>query len=197
MSVEARLHIAGGEEASWVSIPPLRPLPRWVTIDVFDEPDIEFALEIKAVLDAAEIRYVADTLRVKRASTASPEITNAALRPLRLHEYMRRGLLQVLPHLRDLGDGVQQVATEYGSNSRQTLTAVAEVFLAAQILNEPPAKAVQSAFKISAPTASAWIRRARDLRFLALGTPPPNPDESYIRDRFDATRRVLDGSADG
>lgn len=128
-------------------------------------------VSLSASFDEALGRYYIESITVSAESSAH-ELTGAVMRDLPLHTYLREALLDLV-EIRLQGSGEvfsledvrrdREAIVAGGPSSWETLRAVARVYRAAEILGLRPAKAVQDHLGLTAPTATLWIRRARDI----------------------------------
>lgn len=182
-----------------VDIEPDLRFPVLIEAVVNDEPDLEEDLRMVIVFDLWLERYVVDSLEVRRRADGA-EVAGTSLRSVRVHDLLRRAVRQSL-QLGQINDrspifGVEyELAAEdaatvrsWGPSSDDALRWVARIYKFAQALNDAPLQAVQQQIGIAVPTASVWIRRARD-RGILRPTPAPPPGEAARL--FDAARATI------
>ncbi|WP_376918014.1 hypothetical protein [Agromyces tardus] len=138
-----------------------------------DDPAIDARITLQASYDLAAGRYVIDSVTAARAD-GGEEVNGAMLRDLRLQEYVRDGLT-ALGAVELEGSGAFRLEdvvarradiVAAGPSDPDTLRWVARIYRAAEIVSARPAKAVQDALGLTQPTATVWIRRARDRRLI-------------------------------
>ena len=143
-------------------------LPREAQITVTDEPELDMDLTIDVEYDEKLHRYVAR--RVEARARDGQEIKGAHLRTIRVQQYVQEGLSGAITISRKDGaemefpiaDSLARELTAEGPSSQRTMLYLARIYRMAEIMNLPPAKEVQTQLHLTAPTASVWIRRARD-----------------------------------
>lgn len=119
------------------------------------------------VFDESAAQYVVDGLTVHRRT---PEISvdGVTLRSLAVQEMIGEmnmavpivGAGEEMPEV--LPDDLVASIKKAGPSDIESLRWLARVYVRAYAFRRPPAKAVQEQLKMPAPTASVWIRRARD-----------------------------------
>jgi len=128
---------------------------------------------LNAIYDDTMGRYYLHALSVEAAGPAS-EVTGAALRELKVQSLLRDALADMVEielqgggffDVRDVAAARDEI-TSAGPSSREAMLAVSRVYRAAQIASARPAKAVQDVLALTQPTATLWIRRARELGLL-------------------------------
>jgi hypothetical protein len=152
-------------------------LPREVQISVEDEPELDMDLTIDVEYDDKLQRYVAR--RVEARARDGQEIRGANLRAVRVQQYVQEGLNGAVTVSRKDGRELEfpiaeDLARELiaaGPSNQRTMLYVARIYRMAEIMNLPPAREIQTQLHLTAPTASVWIRRARDRGLL------PQPGE--------------------
>jgi hypothetical protein len=143
--------------------------PKFVELTLTDDDELPFDVEINLVFEKAAGRYVAESVRTARRNGVG-EITTGGLRAVRVQELIQLGtdsltevvLANVDPSIQVLSDDHLAEIKAAGPGNRESLIWVARIYLVAMALNSPPAKAVAEKLQLSTPTASVWIRRARD-----------------------------------
>ncbi|MBK4347238.1 hypothetical protein [Lacisediminihabitans changchengi] len=186
---------SSGSKLSKVSALPDLVFPRYVRIEVEDEPGTSVDFVLLAVFDLAAHRYVVDSIEVRRRAPGD-DVNAVALRSVRVQEFLRRGLMDAIGTAESVetADGYmpptlsEKRAAEIrfaGPSDLATLTWVARFYARAEALSMQPARAVQESIGIPAPTASVWIRRARDRGLLSpLGVQPEYDDmPGFAQDR--------------
>jgi hypothetical protein len=148
-------------------------IPRSVTISDMQALGGSGYVEIEAVFDEAEEKYVAARVTVG-ARDGGADITSAALRSVRVQELLQEGLGAAVDF--QLPDGsrwpfpldtdLASFINKSGPSSFAAMEWVSRIYRPARAMNLRPAKAVQDQLRLSVPTASVWIRRARDRGFL-------------------------------
>lgn len=151
-------------------------IPKEVLLNAVNEPGIQLDVRMTVHYSEHRRRYVVDVAEV--VARDGGEVSNMTLRRLTIQDYLRRGLegLPTMPSVRPSVEEGERLR-ELGPSSAEALAAVAQVYALAEAFNLQPAKQVQEAFGMPAPTASTWIRRARDLRFLPAANPIPSPSD--------------------
>jgi hypothetical protein len=136
---------------------------------------------------AATVAYNGRRLEVHRLTVSKradgSAVTGEALRTIAVEDVLREsarhalargvGAVKIAPTVarghwaapdadvaRTVGAAAAERLREMGP-ARETLEAVAVVYRVAEVIGEPPTKAVREAFGISQSTAGAWIGRAR------------------------------------
>lgn len=144
------------------------------------DADTETYFTLDAVFDESVGRYYLKEFSA-RAAGPSTEITGAALRNIKVQSLLRDAISGMV-QIEFEGGGhfdVENIAaardeiTSAGPSSSEAMLAVARVYRAAQIASERPAKAVQDVLGLTQPTATLWIRRARDLGLLGTYSEAP------------------------
>lgn len=146
-----------------------------IEVTGFDEEENEFTLGL--CYREAEGRYVIQRMSIEIVE-GDDEITGAWLRELPMLALSRGALAE--GKVVELSSGglfdpaVVAAASESivagGPSSQEAMLATARTYRYAQILQQPPAKAVQEVLGLTAPTATLWIRRARTLGMLGEST---------------------------
>lgn len=178
----------------WIDVLPDLRFPRFARIEVRDDARSPVDLDIALVFDVSAARYMVDTLTVYRRR-AGEQVDGTALRGVPIQEFIRQmtwgarivGTDQTIriPLRREVVDEVKS----RGPSDRESLLWLARVYAVSHAISQPPAKTVQSVFDMPAPTASVWIRRARDRGLLpdTVDSVPIEEDEIEFRA---ARRRV-------
>ena len=107
------------------------------------------------------------------------------MRALRLQEYIQRGLGSIaqvegpegarMPSA--LGEDEAAAIRAEGPSNVDTLRWVARLYSVAWALHLPPALYVQEQLRLTRPTTSVWLRRARDRGLL---TDPMDRDQDWL-----------------
>ncbi|MGF3057104.1 hypothetical protein [Microbacterium sp. YY-01] len=137
----------------------------------YDDRENKFQLELR--FSESEGRYYVRQISL-RAASEKDEITGARLRELPLLKLSRNALAEgYLVELQSGGIFDPQTVSDAadsivagGPSSDEAMLATARIYRYSQILQRRPAKAVQNALGLTAPTATLWIRRARSLGLL-------------------------------
>lgn len=160
-----------------VQLPPDLWLPRYANIAVRDEPELDVDLDIKVSFDAYAGRYVADSIHLVRRA-AGEGVNTVAIRAVPVQEYLRalsgtayygippQPMPEKLPE-----ELVAEIKADGPSN--ESLRWVARIYTIAEAFNLPPGQAVREQLGMPTPTASVWIRRARDRGILRRWPLPP------------------------
>ena len=158
-------------------------IPAYANIAVRDEPGIDVDLDIKVSYDPFVGRSVADSIHFVRRA-AGGGVNTVAIRAVPIQEYLRalRGNVYygVLPEAKLMpgalpGGFVAQIRED--GPSAESLRWVARIYTVAEVFNQPPGQAVREQLGMPTPTASVWIRRARDRGILYRW--PTEPIECY------------------
>lgn len=167
MGLSSGYIIREGDREPFVSVLPDLRFPRYAAIDVTKDERSELDVSLGLVFDPQEFRYVVDTMTVNRRNQWS-EVNGAALRTIPVQEYVRS--LQWAGRIEPSGETVPnpfpperaEEIKRNGPSDPNSLLWLARIYVVANALSRPPGKAVQEALDMPAPTASVWIRRARD-----------------------------------
>ena len=203
MTIETRyVTYAAGDPETHVGVEPDLWFEKYAHIEVTDDPRLPLDVTLRVVFDRAAAQYMVDsmTLRRKKASGAYPGPT--VLNSVALRE------VPVLELLRNLGPSVHigsptgmkmadtlsadeaEAIKAAGPSNGETLLWVSRIYTVAHALNQPPGKAVQEQLRLTGPTASVWIRRARDRGLLHETFDEP---QWWMTDEeFDRARSVLE-----
>lgn len=148
-------------------------------IDVYDFYEIETTdpqgLKIHAI-----VRLRKGRLRITQMVATSPEtaepVTGETLRKIPVQRLVREVFSDVVSPWQGMSNATRGPLASFRDDLRahlreagpvtETLQVVAQVYQAAYVLGDKPAKAVQEAFDVPRPTADRWIRKARDRGFL-------------------------------
>lgn len=169
MSVETTFTSWTHEVPRSVSVHPDLRFWKQAEVEAVDEPDMDVDVTLRLVFDEADLRYVVDSMVVRRRDDDS-EISSAVLRSVRVQDVVRRGLQLVGPYVEStkarvpvpLPPELVQRIRQLGPSEDESLLWLARVYKVAHAMNLPPAKAVQQQLGLTTPNASIWIRRARD-----------------------------------
>jgi hypothetical protein len=183
---------------AWITLEPDLVFPKYVYLDVVDESDLQFDLRISAFLHPGSRRYEVDTIKVLRRPRWDSTIDGTTLRAIRAKELLRRGLSAAGKIERSDGEpmpddlSAEQAAQirAAGPSNSTTLLWVARLYTRAWALHQNPTKEVERQLGLTRPTASVWLRRARDRGYL---TDPMDRDqipESAVD--YEMIRRVLE-----
>ncbi|MCD7101952.1 hypothetical protein [Pseudoclavibacter sp. 13-3] len=149
-----------------VEIAPGVTVPRFAYIDVADEPGIPLTINLSVVLDGDTYRV--DLMKIRRTAPGD-DVNLVALRSVRVHEFVQRGLSDIAHDANGnpfspLAPLDEDVLSGYRAEpgGAATLQAVAMTYRMATLLSMRPAKAVRERFRLTEATATVWIRRARD-----------------------------------
>lgn len=154
----------------------VRTAPDFVVYDrlevrAFDERESEILLDLH--FSGKLGRYYVRKLTLE-AFDELDEVSGARLREIPLHALSRESLEQggvveldsgEIFSPSDLAARAAEI-TKDGPSGDGAMLATARAYRYAQILQRSPAKAVQEALSLTAPTATLWIRRARTLGLL-------------------------------
>jgi hypothetical protein len=108
-------------------------------------------------------------------------VTTALLRLITaadLHGTTKKPPVDIESFLRSQTTKPSWQARQRLQSDEKLLSAVAELYLAALREGLPPTKAVQQWSGASRPTASRWVRQARDLGLIGKPTKPGRPGDS-------------------
>lgn len=167
ISTSYTLTVEKGAPDDWVETLPDLRFPRYAAIDVTNDPRSALDVSLRLVFDEKAGQYLVDTLIAHRRDRQS-HVDGTSLRTIPVQEFMRElewgvkiiGSGETLPN--PLPQEIIDEVRSLGPGSIEALRWVARVYAAAHALWQPPAKAVQAQLQMPAPTASVWIRRARD-----------------------------------
>ena len=139
-------------------------------------------VEVEAVFSSFLGRYRA--ARVSVEAEGDPfEVGGSTLRAIRINEVLQEGLAQVVEFRLESGErwpfpldaSLASYVVKSGPSSTAAMEWVSRIYRLAQAVRMRPAKAVQDQLGLTVPTASVWIRRARDRGYLELA-PTGGPD---------------------
>ena len=125
--------------------------------------------DIAATVEYNGRRLEVTSLTVHKRENGAP-VTGEALRMIPvagiLHEAAAAELIRARPsgtRVRALGALTEKDAKRLKNQgpTKETLTMVATVYRIAEVLGDPPTKAVRQTFDVSQSTAGSWIGRAR------------------------------------
>lgn len=178
---------------AFVDVCPDLRLPRYAAIDVTNDDRSTLDLSLRLVFDEHAAQYVVDTLIAHRRD-GNTNVDGVALRKVPVQEYMRE--IEWAATIADTGEVMPNPLSAHivedvkrrGPSDLDGLRWVARVYAAAHAFRRAPARAVQEQLSMPTPTASVWIRRARD-RGLLLGA----GDEALHMDQeeFERAKRAL------
>jgi hypothetical protein len=178
---------------SEVHIEPDLYFPKFVELDVTDEPDMDVDAKIALTFSTSQGRYVADSITVKRR--AGGDVNAITLRAVRVQDLIQRGTRNLPVYESTRGRVALSAALtaeqvdaihRLGPSQDEALRWAARVYLIAAALNMAPAKAVADQLGLTTPNASVWIRRARDRGLLS--EPPRDVPPTA---EFETARKVL------
>ncbi len=143
-------------------------LPRYATIGVRDE--MRFDVDVNVFYDPGSWRYAVDSLIVKKRRPWDSTIDTTTLRDLKIQEILRRGLANLAWIETPKGEAIpdrmppEKAASirALGPSSDEALRWVARIYTRAWAIHLPPTQDVQDQLGLTRPTASVWLRRARD-----------------------------------
>lgn len=171
MAISAVWLPAGRFDVEFVEVLPDLHFPHRARIVVSGERHLNVDVMMEVTFDETVDRYVIDSLVVKRRGAGSPAVDAAELRTLRLDDYVRRSNLSAVPF--DGGriglkvDAKTMAAVRAGGPSDDdSLRWAARIYAWAHAFHLPPTQEVERRLKLSRPSASEWIRKARDRGFL-------------------------------
>jgi hypothetical protein len=168
-----------------VSVSPGLELPIWVKskgplsriedgADVGTESDGQDAwLNLEAVFDSTQGRYLLSELTLK--APEGEEITGTLLRRIPAQRLLRWVVPRVIRQATDNAAVDAYQFPETGSRPEERaqrgpadedLRAAATIYRMAEVVSDPPAKAVATAFGLEKRTATNWISKARSRGFL-------------------------------
>lgn len=181
-------------------IEPDLALPRYALIHVVDEPDLIFDIDLAVYFDQSRRRYEVHSMTTTARRTWDSRVSTFALRDVAVDDLLRRGLGAqvhigsmdgpVIPEVLDAAEAAAIRAAGIGDD--ETLRWVARIYARADALLQAPLAEVQRQLQMPRPTASVWLRRARDRGFLP--EPDVQGDEAMHQVDSDLARRVF---ADG
>lgn len=134
-------------------------------ITVNDEPAPGFETSIEA--DLIDGKLIAKSVTVRSLVDGVP-VTGTELRAVRVKAI----IIENAPYL----GAVLQVPADIeglrkaGMRNLETACAVADLYRLAEYTGHPPVKCVQEQFGLSRPTATRWIRHAREIGVLPCGS---------------------------
>jgi hypothetical protein len=119
------------------------------------------------VFDEAAVQYTVDNLTAYRRGPEA-SVDGVALRTIPVQDLLQdlewtigiQGTEETMPT--QLPQGLVDEIKKSGPSNLDSLRWLARVYVSAHAFRRPPAKAVQHQLQMPAPTASVWIRRARD-----------------------------------
>lgn len=204
MAIRAQwLGWSADDPATTALVSPDLVFPKYLDAYVVNESELDVDLRISAVFDADLERYVVDRLEARR-KVPGGDINGTSIRALRVQDYLRTAVRNAL-RVGQVRERSPMFNMEFelraedapsirqlGPSSEEALTWVARIYKFAVAVSDPPARAVQEQLGISVPTASVWIRRARD-RGILVEPSPLSTAES--QERFDLARSVGDYEA--
>lgn len=196
--------------ASWIDVisgePALAELApdllvaRYVFIEVVEEPDLAVDLRLKLFFDPAVSRYTIEALEVRRrlawASIQEAEpIDGTGLRSIRVKDYLRRGLAEKTSpifidrssyrEVWEFDDARARQVRNAGPSDDESLRWASRLYMRARALHQDPTVEVAEKLGIARPTASVWIRRARDRGLMpgadSIGAPMSLPEYRHVR----------------
>lgn len=158
-------------DRAWVDIEPGLRFPRYAVLDVVDDPRTTLDLRMTFAFNENQGRYEIDGIEAMRRSPQD-WVDGTALRTIPVQELMRelgwaariRESDEEMPN--PLPEDLLQRLKRLGPSSPETLTWVGRVYVTATAISQPAGQAVRDAFGLTTPTASVWIRRARDRGFI-------------------------------
>lgn len=195
----SNLNRSVSDQTPTVQVLPDLEFARYSAVDVHTDSSGSVDVTMMVVFDEVAARYMVDSLTAYRRGP-SASVDGASLRTIPVQE-----LLQLLEwNVRISGTG-ESMPTELprdlvqsikaaGPSDPDSLRWLARVYVAAHAFHRPPAKAVQQQLDMPAPTASVWIRRARDRGLIpaSIGAAEFMSDEDYK-----LAKLQLRGFADG
>lgn len=175
-------------------------LPRYATIEVRDEPGVRFDLDLKVFYDPSTRRYTLDSMTILKRPQWDSTIDSSTVRDIKVQEYLRRGLSDLAwiettdgtPIPSRLTDEQATAIRKAGPSSDDTLRWVARLYTRAWALHVPPAQEVQDQLKLTRPTTSVWLRRARDRGLLTDPLGKDAPAGKHSEDSYKAARLAQD-----
>ena len=186
--VDARAAVA----KDWIAVEPglLALSGFYIDAETDDVSEAEHGqkLELRIVWDAEKVAYVVRELKI----IASPVwITSESIRDIPVQKLIHDGVLRLQAVIAEGQDKPRHVGSTYPGDSppptlanvfslddadiqaikdargvESTLIWVARIYRLAQIVAEPPAKAVQTTLDVPSTTANYWIRLSKERGFL-------------------------------
>lgn len=158
--------------------------PREVFVESRNERDSHLDVEMHMVFNSEFRQYFANWIRVQRREE-SDSVSGAGIRSIRVQDYVQSGLQDVRWIDSKTGEDIPTTLPDdlveriklLGPSNPETMRWVARIHQRAFATSQRPAKAVQEQLQLTAPTASVWIRRARDTGILPA---PEYPDDGIV-----------------
>lgn len=196
-AMKALMHFDEEHPYDYLSIAPDLLVPQYANIAVRDEPDIDVDLDIKVTYDQYAGRYVADSIHFVRREVGAG-VGSVAIRAVPIQEYLRAltgtvyysgyGFRPVMQMPEVLPDELVAQIKRDGPSDDESLRWVARIYIVAEAFNLPPGQAVREQLQMPTPTASVWIRRARDRGILHRWPNPPIEENGPWALRHDRTK---------
>ena len=170
--------VTASHDASYVQLGSDLLVPRLVSIvETEDYEGGSLTIRIDAEFSETLSRYRVAKLVVE-ADGDELEVASTTLRAVRVQEILSAGLVQVAEFRLlsgetwpwPLREDLVSFVTKSGPSSLAAMEWVARIYMMAQALRVRPASAVRTQLGLTLPTASVWIRRARDRGFLPDAT---------------------------
>jgi hypothetical protein len=128
-------------------------------------------VKIEAEYDPHVRRIVAKQVNIL-ATDDRPELSSSLMQKIKIQNFLRDLLKNAALVPGDAGDvfypiSLTPISEQYSESVRaqgpneSTLDLVARYYRLAEVINEPPTKAVQECLRIPRPTAANWVSRAR------------------------------------
>lgn len=159
---------------------------RYGAVDVHTPAAGSLDVTLMLVFDETAVQYQVDQLIAARRGPSS-SVDGAALRTIPVQELLQTFEETVtvtttgepMPEL--LSDDLVREIKAAGPSNADSLRWLARVYVTAHAFRRPPAKAVQQQLQMPTPTASVWIRRARDRGFIpsTIGTGAHMSEDLY------------------